>query len=347
MILTRSPYYYNQVLTSQFVDAITLELSIQKRNGTALEEIDNIEFTKARPSSDNTNLFIDVSPNIRDYYTFSPISLSELQTGGLIVSREGEVLVSAATIKERDTLGTDFTGNTIITECTDGHGYYLEGQNPQPPRKTLLSHSNYKMDANGYFIIPFYEVSESEILTINGNAVALGSNNTLTDKYKYLIIQGSSYTGNITVNYDGESTIIELITECKYEVKEIQFINRFGMLESLHFYKTKKDSISTKSTKFKNAYTNGVSYDVLNHQIKEYNKTSNKSTTIETGFLNEDYNLTMQELIESEHVWLREGSVISPVNVKTSSLQFKTRIVDKLISYSIEFEYAFDEINNV
>jgi hypothetical protein len=70
---------------------------------------------------------------------------------------------------------------------------------------------------------------------------------------------------------------------------------------------------------------------------------SNKKIKIETGFLNEDYNATIQELLQSEKVWMNGN----PINVVSNSLEFKTRLIDKLISYSIDFEYAYDEINNV
>ena len=36
-----------------------------------------------------------------------------------------------------------------------------------------------------------------------------------------------------------------------------------------------------------------------------------------------------------------------PVVVKTSNMTFKTSLNDKLIEYTIEFEEAFDLINNI
>jgi len=38
---------------------------------------------------------------------------------------------------------------------------------------------------------------------------------------------------------------------------------------------------------------------------------------------------------------------IIPVNVKTSTMTFKTSVNDKLIEYNINFEEAFDYINNI
>ena len=38
---------------------------------------------------------------------------------------------------------------------------------------------------------------------------------------------------------------------------------------------------------------------------------------------------------------------VIPVKVKTSSMNFKTSVNDRLIEYVIDFEEAFDYINNI
>jgi len=59
----------------------------------------------------------------------------------------------------------------------------------------------------------------------------------------------------------------------------------------------------------------------------------------------------MKQLLLSEQVWMTKTidtrPTILPVNVKTQSLQYKTSVNDKLINYTIDFDYAFDKINNI
>jgi hypothetical protein len=153
----------------------------------------------------------------------------------------------------------------------------------------------------------------------------------------------SAYSDTITVAYNGETVTIEPIEECKYDVNEVQFLNRYGALEILHFYKAQKERISVQGDTFKNNYTNGTSYTTYVHQNKRINVSGNTKTTIETGPLSENYNATIKELMLSEFVWLNG----KPVNIASDSLEYKTRLVDRLISYSIDFEYAYDEISNV
>ena len=340
MILTRSPFYYNVTLTS-FITSVEFSLVIGKGSTTTITPLDTYNFTKQRPSTDSTNLWVDISPLIRDFYTYSPIDTSLYATPQTIAS--DCVLLVSLTANRISSLGTISTPLSQKYIATDGYGYYLEGQNKQETRKILLSHTEYRAYQNGYFIVPLSCNNSDTNPTVNGVSVTLSFTDNSTNYVKYLVIPLGEYTGTVTVVYGGETIYIELIEECKYPVSDVQFINRFGVLESMHFYKAAKESVSVNSSDFKNAYTNGISYDVNRHQIKQYNKTSNRKVKIETGFLTPYYNQTVQELMESENVWV-DGK---PVNVKTGSLEFKTRVVDKLISYSFDFEYAYDEINNV
>jgi hypothetical protein len=59
-----------------------------------------------------------------------------------------------------------------------------------------------------------------------------------------------------------------------------------------------------------------------------------------------------EELMLSEYVWVRKPSYSGslktvPVKIVTSSFTKKTSLNDKLIEYTIQFEEAFDYINNV
>jgi hypothetical protein len=69
---------------------------------------------------------------------------------------------------------------------------------------------------------------------------------------------------------------------------------------------------------------------------------------LSTGFVSEDYNEPIKELMLSEKVWMvTPESEIIPVNVTTSEATFRTSLNDKMVEYQIGFEYAYDAINNV
>jgi hypothetical protein len=66
-----------------------------------------------------------------------------------------------------------------------------------------------------------------------------------------------------------------------------------------------------------------------------------------TGFIDEQYNEVIKQLMLSEQVWIDNGTNVLPVSLNSNSLSFKTSVNDKLIDYTLEFEYAFDKINTI
>jgi hypothetical protein len=70
-----------------------------------------------------------------------------------------------------------------------------------------------------------------------------------------------------------------------------------------------------------------------------------KSITLNTGFINEEYNEVIQQLMLTERAWVHEDDTIFPIIPKTQSLDYKSSLNDGLINYTIEFDYAYNEIN--
>jgi len=49
----------------------------------------------------------------------------------------------------------------------------------------------------------------------------------------------------------------------------------------------------------------------------------------------------------SEDCWIEIENKTLPINVASSSLNYKTHLNDKLINYTIQIDFAFDTINNI
>jgi len=58
-------------------------------------------------------------------------------------------------------------------------------------------------------------------------------------------------------------------------------------------------------------------------------------------------NEIFEELLFTERVWSFIDNVFTPLDIKTTSLEFKTRQKQKLINYSINFEPSYNQINNI
>jgi len=139
----------------------------------------------------------------------------------------------------------------------------------------------------------------------------------------------------------------------KYPDRKVTFVNKFGALQDVYFFAKEVESITTSGEQYKsNIYdltTN--SYSTTAHQYQQFDRQAKERITLSTGYVSEDYNEVIKQLMMSEYVWLTkttdESSNIYPVIPRTSDVTFKTSLNDKLVSYDIEFDFAFDKIQNV
>jgi len=92
-----------------------------------------------------------------------------------------------------------------------------------------------------------------------------------------------------------------------------------------------------------NLLPDAIDYNVYRGQGKMFNINGNKTIKCNTGWVKENYNELINNLLLSETVLLDN----KPVKVKTQSHTYKTDLLDRNINFEIDFEYSFDLINNV
>ena len=66
-----------------------------------------------------------------------------------------------------------------------------------------------------------------------------------------------------------------------------------------------------------------------------------------TGFVNDELNKAIEELMISEQVYMTRNSVVYPLVPKTKSVTYQTSLNDRLANYTIDFDMAFDKINDI
>jgi len=155
-------------------------------------------------------------------------------------------------------------------------------------------------------------------------------------------------------NTDGTLDIIKVktIDECRYEPKKITFVNKFGVLQDMYFFKKMVEQMTTKRESYKaNTLTNSNQYDTTVHTKRDFNITANESMTLSSGFLSESYNEVFKQLMLSEKVWITNltntDEQVLPINIKTSDITYKTSLNDKLVEYTIEFENSYNVLNDI
>ena len=149
-----------------------------------------------------------------------------------------------------------------------------------------------------------------------------------------------------------ETIKIKTLEECKYEPKKVTFINKFGALQDMYFFKKAVEKMTVKKETYKsNILDSNYSYNRSNHVKRNFNVIGNESITLSSGYLSEEYNEVFKQLLLSEKVWLTNltdtEEQILPINVKTSNITYKTSLNDKLVEYTFDFDKSFDTINNI
>lgn len=152
-----------------------------------------------------------------------------------------------------------------------------------------------------------------------------------------------------------ETVIVKEVEECKYEPVKVTFVNKFGALQDMHFFKKSVENMVVE----KESYKSGGYYNINSHVNKDFNVIGKESVSLSSGFLSEDYNEVFKQLLLSEQVWItkintpkniqdtRSEEQVLPINVKTSDITYKTSLNDKLVEYTIEFDKSYDTINTV
>ena len=335
-IFLRSPYNISQ---AQQGAGLSVSLII---------EIDGVEaysLVKNKTATSSVVLF-EVAELIRDY-------LYPKYNGNTVASDFNNVIVLTYTWKS----GLNGTGTTEGTPLVvnafgiDAYGYFEDGSNPTTTKGYMQSNQTIyclpqtslkiPIDRNNTTNIDFFdEGTQTDTQTITPSA---------TEVFEYITVQtGDADELRITTT-DGLKTVkIITIDECKYTPHRVSFINRWGAIQDLWFFKKAIQGLTISKENFKSSsITSTGSYSTTEHQQKTFNVISKEKITLNSGYVSQEYNAPMQELMQSEQVWMEVYGVVTPMTVTDSSFTFKTSLNDKLVDYKLQLDYAFDSINNI
>lgn len=136
-----------------------------------------------------------------------------------------------------------------------------------------------------------------------------------------------------------------LICEPKYTPYQVAFINRFGVADFITFFKRSDERGNfTQDSYQKSIYNDGFTSPHLEvGKYQSYNVNSRDSLTLNTGFVDEDYDETIKDILMSEYVAVLDGSEWVSVVPERGSIEYQKHVNQKLINYTLTFTYGFDE----
>ena len=380
-INVRSPFY-KKTQDSSLASA-TMELYIYT-GVLSTDKPASPQYTITKNTIDsNTYVVFEISELVRDYL--------EIEFDGEYNSQTVWVVADINQYPLADGGGTLIDTDNENYIAFDGYGYFHEGTNPELSRGLLMSNNTifrlndsnvripvYTEDTNSVSF--FYQGVEKRTISIssstNTNAqidyvTVSGSDNTDTYQERVLADGGTLETSSCLTDFlnqldiglvdevyiatDDSVEVVKILSteECKYEPYKVTFVNKFGALQDLWFFKKSVESTNVTSEQFKASIfdQSTLSYKTYKHQQQAFLAQGKDRITMNTGYVNDDHNAVLEELLISEQVWYTEitetEEKVIPVIPLTKSITYLTSVNDKLANYTVEFEHAFDKINNI
>lgn len=243
----------------------------------------------------------------------------------------------------------------VFTEDTDSVSFLYKGEVKRVQVVTSSTNTNAQID---YITVSGSDNTDAYKERVLADGGVFEDNSLLQ---AFLNAVDIGLVDELYINSDSGTEVIKIRTEpcSKYEPYKVTFVNKFGALQDMFFSLKSIQSLNTTGETYKaNVVDFGtLTYDTYKPQVAQYNKLGKESITLNTNYLSEDYNEVIKQLMMSEQVWLTRLDNPAPdsnnletvlaVIPKTQSVTYKTSLNDRLVQYTVDFDYAFDKINTV
>ena len=131
-------------------------------------------------------------------------------------------------------------------------------------------------------------------------------------------------------------------------VYRLHWLNELGGYDSFSFIRASKQRVGiTRSDYNKNIGTSsatGYGYIAKDRSKTSYNTKVDQVITIQSDWIDEATNNSLEELLSSPDVYLDDATYgLVPINILDNSFDLKQDLTDRLWNISITFEYSFDK----
>lgn len=139
-----------------------------------------------------------------------------------------------------------------------------------------------------------------------------------------------------------------VVDKCsKYENIKLFFLDRLGSYIPLNFDRVSKDNVTNERSNYKQNYgnydsvANAWGYTTHARGTTTYDIVTTESITCTSDWLDDEQVELMHILLTSPDVYyIDEAGVYRAVTITTNSFEKKKRVSEKLLNYTITFEYA-------
>ncbi len=344
-------YSINQVINFEISDLVRSEFYhdfsvwndigyTQSPQGEALWIVPEGSVTFSNNGASPANAtFPDESPTAYAYLTtdgwatrdnIDPVAVSQPV---LATSRNRQVLVGNYESLAINNSNANALAKIIISwQSGDSDDFYVSAVSTAPPTRATNNSQNLVIYAgvgpanleNNSFLPTEIKPSEQP----NGGI----------GQYYDVILKNASNTTIGTVRYYVQC-------EAKYTPVQVAFINRFGVADFITFFKRSDERGNfTQDSYQKSIYNDGFTTPSLEiGKYQSFNVNSRNTLTLNTGFVDQDYDETIEDILMSEYVAVYTNSNWVSVVPNRGSIEYQKSINTQLINYTMSFDFGFDE----
>ena len=299
--MTRSPFYFQ----SQNGTESTLGIKIWTGSGSAVPSSFTYELNKSHTDGVATH---EISELLNDY-----ISQSFSGTNASYIPNYAYFRLTQSESGSGAVYGTPTESFTMMAL----EGYIDNNSTVQYYRNNF----NYSLQEYYFLNEPMeYIIPEGEELKLVGNS--------------------DSFTVTPVSTISSPDFSISNTPCSKFDSKKLTFVNKYGGKSDIWF--TAK---STRTDNFKSETFRSSTFDYVNlgnnqtmHSNSKIGTNGQITMTLNTDFLNDQYNELFTQLKMSEYVWFTEGGNTTPASIKDMSHTHKTHLNDGLIQYTVKIE---------
>jgi len=302
-INVRSPFYrkYSNANLSYATLSLYIYEGVFSTDKPALPQYTLVKY----PKGTDTYVVFELSEFIKDYLYTSFDGTYTSQT----------VWVELDTVLTL-TSGTSSNNNDYI--AYNGYGYFEDGVNPELAEGLLMSNRTiYRLDDENIRVPVDTDITNSVTYFYNGEikrSQAITSSTNTNAQIDYVSVSGNDNSDNfkervlaaggtleetaclkafldtldiglvdeLWVATDSGVDIVKIISVCepKYTPYKVTFINKFGALQDMYFFKKSVESISTTQETYKRSTMDlvSLSYSTSSHQVATFNKNGMKES---------------------------------------------------------------------
>ncbi len=314
--------------------------------------------SKLIPATNNVNTYYNISPYIREFITWNVRQEIYNTTPASETTQWCNVEVKRYKLDA----GTYTLLDTTTYKAFDGFGYYEQGYN--------YSLSDVVLHDEGTFYYAYdSSIDPSTNNAYRGGQIMLERQVNWDAKYTNLRT-GATLTVSLTgtnamrdvyrvhPNYYADGNKLEIIgtlsavkwtgyfkpnLNCRYTPVLCDFVNKYGAWQRTWFYAASNNTLSVENTKYNLMQSTFPNYNTLEGQTKSFNTNGKNSIKVNTDWVDESYNDLLKQLMLSERILINNY----PATLKTQNTELFKNINQKTINYQLEFEFAYNTINNV